>query len=395
MSSPTLGASGDPLESIPHHEARTGYARYYPVARTAHLERLEAFLPGDFLYARHRADWDAELASAIPQVHRASLAKVAWRVIAGRYSTLEIPEPLALPLLPHCVVLALAVRLRRAFGRSPVRLVSYAIENLDQTQKLADRTNMPTFVARYLISACLWVVLPAVQRLAFGTTGARDTYSEQLGRYWRYFESRSATQIFEALPAAEEKSEGRQSGQVCFLGSFEERKGIHRVMASWPAVRSLAPDATLVIVGHGELQADVQQFAMANPESVTLKISPSREEIAATLRACHCLVLPSLRTPTWREQVGLPIVEALAAGCEVVTSDETGLASWLAANGHQVLPSQFTDTDLAERVVAALGSPRDADDVKASLPLQDSRVAADRWMFTSRVPDAASQDSAR
>ena len=96
-------------------------------------------------------------------------------------------------------------------------------------------------------------------------------------------------------------------------------------------------------------------------------------------------VLLSQPTPTWREQVGLPVVEGLAHGCTVVTTTETGLAGWLAAHGHEVLPPGAPDGEVAAAVDRALGRRRPAGDVLADLPAADGRLAADRWMFGPRA----------
>jgi glycosyltransferase involved in cell wall biosynthesis len=90
-------------------------------------------------------------------------------------------------------------------------------------------------------------------------------------------------------------------------------------------------------------------------------------------------VLPSQPSATWREQVGLPIVEGLSYGCTIVTTTETGLAGWLSEHGHRVVAADADDGELAAAVAAALLNP--VEDVVASLPDHDGRLAADAWMF--------------
>ena len=99
-------------------------------------------------------------------------------------------------------------------------------------------------------------------------------------------------------------------------------------------------------------------------------------------------------TTTWREQVGLPLVEALSYGCTVVTTNETGLAGWLADHGHQVVPGAAATAELAAAVVRALRAPLTVGAVLASLPAEDGRLAADRWLFDDVPVDAAAGDGA-
>ena len=86
--------------------------------------------------------------------------------------------------------------------------------------------------------------------------------------------------------------------------------------------------------------------------------------------------------PLWREQVGLPITEGLAHGCVIVTTNETGIATWLRENGHQVIEEREVGRELASAIVAAAQSELTADDVRRQLPDVDGRVAARRWLYS-------------
>jgi glycosyltransferase involved in cell wall biosynthesis len=130
------------------------------------------------------------------------------------------------------------------------------------------------------------------------------------------------------------------------------------------------------------------QSAMTSNSSIEVHIDPSRDEIHRFLRQAQVLVLPSQSTPTWREQVGLPIVEGLAHGCSIVTTTETGLSDWLAEHGHAVASPQATAQDLADAICKAIASGPLGNDVTASLPGSDGRLAADVWLFEA-APDVA------
>jgi glycosyltransferase involved in cell wall biosynthesis len=82
-----------------------------------------------------------------------------------------------------------------------------------------------------------------------------------------------------------------------------------------------------LVIGAGRLLPEVRAWADGR-DDVDLEIDPPRARVHEAMRESSVLVLLSQPHGHWREQVGLPIVEGLAHGCEVVTTSETGLASW-------------------------------------------------------------------
>ncbi|WP_305001436.1 glycosyltransferase [Salinibacterium soli] len=356
-----------------------GNARIYPMARVSHLERLPRTTAADFLYSRHRADWDERLAASLPDVHRSALPGILVRVSRRNYATIETPEPLALPLTGHLVALSvLVVGLNALLGRT-TRLVCYALENLDPVDKLVSRSRLPRWIAIALLRASWAIILLGMRRIAFGTEGALENYRTAFGPLWRRVESRIEVAVFPALPAAAEKLGPRDPRQVCFLGGFQVNKGIRELLAAWPLVEQARPDARLLILGQGPLLPEVLAVAESTA-SVQLEVDPPRDAIRDRLRSTTCLVLLSRRTATFREQVGLPLVEGLEHGCEVVTTYETGIAQWLVDHGHRVL--ERTDPEsVAGAVLDALAHARTPEQIVAPLPERDSRLAADAWMF--------------
>ena len=113
---------------------------------------------------------------------------------------------------------------------------------------------------------------------------------------------------------------------------------------------------------------------------VELVVDPPRVEIHRALRQASLVVLLSQRGARWREQVGLPIVEALAHGCQVLTTDETGLAQWLTDHGHQVVDGSSDSFAVAQAMVEGIGSGRERASVLADLPSVDGRSSADAWL---------------
>jgi glycosyltransferase involved in cell wall biosynthesis len=192
--------------------------------------------------------------------------------------------------------------------------------------------------------------------------------------------------VVPALPVACPCAQGdaQRRPRVVFLGAFAARKGFPLLAEAWPLVLADQPDAELVVVGKGELEPLAHELGALS--SVRVVVDPPRDAIHEELRQARVLALPSQRAGRWREQVGLPIVEGLAHGCTVVTTDETGLADWLVETGHRVLHAPTSVEDLAGSIAAALRENRSAADVSATLPLTDGRLEADAWMFSAPSP---------
>jgi glycosyltransferase involved in cell wall biosynthesis len=129
----------------------------------------------------------------------------------------------------------------------------------------------------------------------------------------------------------------------------------------------------------GEIET-VRDFASARPE-VTLIEDPTRSVIFGELNRSRALILFSQPSGIWKEQVGLPIVEALSYGCEIISSDETGIEGWLREHGHRVLPWSSTSESIAAAALAALESDRTVGEILSDLPDRDGRLGADDFLF--------------
>lgn len=351
-------------------------ARLYESIRTAHLERARELEPAAIVYRVTRYDFDPLLAAGLELI-RATPRQTADLVRRSRLEVLEINEPLMLSALPTTVAALLAISVRPR-GRRP-EVVTYAIGN-DDPFRLPQGARRRTRIRRRLERTAARWVWSQVDRIAYGTQQARDVYESLLGP------APGPARLIEALPAPCTRDEpGEDAESVVFLGSFAERKGLPLLLESWSLVRAEQPAARLTVVGKGTLLPLVEA-AVAADDSIRLILDPPRDAIHDVLASSRVLVLPSQPTAAWREQVGLPIVEGLQHGCAIVTTDETGLAPWLAASGHAVLPGRADAAQLAGAIAGQLSSgPRSAD-IRTSLPAEDGRLAADRWLMMPGTP---------
>lgn len=362
-----------------------GILRYYHTARTAHLERLDEFVPGAFLYTRRRADFDIEAAPAEADVRKTSIVGVLRELWHGGIDVVEVPEPMAVRLWPQLLAIAWNLRLRNAFRRGRLRMVTYAIENYPIDSKLREFTRLPLPLARWITRRVVGFLTSSMFRIAYGTQGALENYRDQVSS--KAF-SNPEIRLVDALPSPRPVTNRAKSG-VVFLGTFERRKGFDKLCEAWPSVASRTGE-TLFVLGKGEELID-QARSLALRDDVQFLEDPPREVIWERLAAAKVLVLPSQPARGFKEQVGLPIVEALSVGCEIVASDETGIATWLNANGHEILPSDAEVVAWAEAIIKALGRKRGASAITRTLPAIDGRVAADLFLMHGTRPTDSRQ----
>ncbi len=104
-----------------------------------------------------------------------------------------------------------------------------------------------------------------------------------------------------------------------YIGQLTRRKGPDLLVEAMPAVLERYPQASFVFVTHNpagqaELQARAEALGVAGQLHWLGEVS--EEEKFALLRACTAYVLP-----TRYEGFGLPLLEAMAAGAPLVSSD--------------------------------------------------------------------------
>ncbi|MBC7632328.1 glycosyltransferase family 4 protein [Aeromicrobium sp.] len=348
--------------------------RLYQRLRTVHLERARRQTPATIVYVLKSYDFDATLAADLDLVKAGTFA-APLVMLRSRVEALEVNEPLVRQRLARTVLSVWAAQVAGRIRSHPVLVVAHAIENLDpfavtptrwrpRLRRVVDR-GLSRWLSRHL------------DRISFGTSASMELYELTRGPEL----SQTDRLLVPELPAPCSCSPlARRPHSVVFVGAFDERKGIRPLLASWPAVVEIVPNATLTVVGKGPLLDEVLAAASRLP-GVEVRIDPPRDEIHSVLRSSEVLVLLSQPRERWREQVGLPIVEGLAHGCRIVTTDQTGLAAWLFENGHCVIDAESSIDEVASAVSLAATQGRSASDVMVPLPSTDGRTAADQWLF--------------
>jgi glycosyltransferase involved in cell wall biosynthesis len=144
---------------------------------------------------------------------------------------------------------------------------------------------------------------------------------------------------------------------VLFVSSLWPYKNCDGLLRAWAHARSALGDRQLVIVGPGreeEYTASLHKLAeeLGIAGDVLWTGSVPLSETVAFYRAADAFVYPS-----FNETFGLPILEAMAVGCPVVTSNVTAMPE--TAGGAALLVDPGDPASIAKAILEAVGPARD------------------------------------
>jgi glycosyltransferase involved in cell wall biosynthesis len=346
-----------------------------PELRASQVADQIAGPPGEVIYLSKHYDLQG---TVIPSTFtHLSVPATVMRLLSSHADVLEVPEPLWARFLPTNLLFLVAWRISGILHGHTRKVRSYAIENNNPESALFGRRSSQPIVRTITLSIIGVLIRSSFERLAFGSDGARANYESIPGV------NRVPRATFLELPSPTPGASLACGEAIAtFIGRLEPRKGVPELMLAWQLVESAMPNAKLVVIGDGILQSEVTIWCGARPSSRIFVGQVEHATIPDHLRKTTVVVAPSRREGRWREQIGLPIIEGLAEGKTIVTTDETGLADWLQSHNHVVVSLSSSVGVLGAAIIDALTSPLSAAEVKASLPANDGRYEAARWLLT-------------
>jgi glycosyltransferase involved in cell wall biosynthesis len=207
---------------------------------------------------------------------------------------------------------------------------------------------------------------------------ARSDSAAELARAW------GATGLVALAPHAvpgwdRVRPPGERNFTVGFAGRLVPAKGLMDLLA---AVRRLDAPVELVLIGDGEMRPQLEGQSIPG-SSVRVVDDMRHEEIASGYAQFDVLVLPSRTTPTWKEQFGRVIVEALWCGVPVVGSD-SGEIPWLLGLTEGGLVFAEGDSEGLARQLAKL---REQPDLRRRLA-ETGRAAVERLFSVPAATDS-------
>lgn len=149
------------------------------------------------------------------------------------------------------------------------------------------------------------------------------------------------------------RRDGLRAGSriLLFVGRLHPQKGIDLLLEAAPGLLEQHPDAALVIVGAGPLEAEVRRAVAALPTGRAVHL-PWQSDVASLYAGAEIVVVPS-------RFEGLPnvILEAMAAARPVVAAQVEGVAELL---GDQIADQSYPPGDseaMVERISHLLEKP--------------------------------------
>jgi glycosyltransferase involved in cell wall biosynthesis len=165
---------------------------------------------------------------------------------------------------------------------------------------------------------------------------------------------------------------------VGFAGRLIEEKGIRDLVE---AVRGLS-GARLRLIGNGALAAELGELELPGvPVEVVTDVK--HEEMPAAYGSIDVLVLPSRTTPTWAEQFGRVLVEAMWCGVPVVGSSSGEIPWVIESTGGGLV---FPEGD-AGALRAALARLRDEPRLRAQLAAAGRAAGEERFGVEAAARD--------
>lgn len=142
---------------------------------------------------------------------------------------------------------------------------------------------------------------------------------------------------------------------VISVGTLKARKCMDRTLEAFARLAGDYPDATLTIVGIGEIEAQLRaRIAELGLETrVTLTGGLPHEEVISRMAKSDLFVLPS-----WGEGYGIVYIEAMAAGCIAVGARGEGIEDTI-TDGENGFLVPAGDVDEIERVMRGVFENRE------------------------------------
>ncbi|RED92305.1 glycosyltransferase [Marinoscillum furvescens] len=191
--------------------------------------------------------------------------------------------------------------------------------------------------------------------------------------------------------ASDRKSE--PSFEVLAVGRFCTTKAPHLTLLAFAEVLKKAPNAQLTMVGDGELLETCITLATSLniAQHVTFTGALSHEEIHQMMTRSSVFVQHSLTAPVTGDREGTPvaIMEAMASGLPVVSTDHAGIGELIEDGKTGFLVKEGDYSAMADRIATLLESPKLSAEIgtNASNAIRKHHEVANHMAIVSHLID--------
>lgn len=171
------------------------------------------------------------------------------------------------------------------------------------------------------------------------------------------------------------KRKNKSTLNILFIGRFVEEKGVGDLVQAFLKLKEKKLSVKLTLVGQGPLKKD-----FVGIKGVTITKS-SYKNISRLYSQADIFCLPSQTTPSWEEQYGMVLIEAMASGLPIITT-RTGAINEVCGNSVLYVPQKSPGhiTKTLEKLVLDkhLRQRLSSQALKRAKSNYDHRQAADR-----------------
>ncbi|MDZ7260587.1 MAG: glycosyltransferase family 4 protein [candidate division KSB1 bacterium] len=141
----------------------------------------------------------------------------------------------------------------------------------------------------------------------------------------------------------------KQVSLIGFVGQLDERKGLVYLLEAFEILVKELPQVQLLLVGQGALRNFIEKTVIEKNFQEKIHLLGFREEIPDIMKALDVLVLPSL----W-EGFGIVLIEAMAAGKPVVTTNVSSMPEIVSHGQTGFLVTPANSVSLAQALMTIL-----------------------------------------
>lgn len=133
--------------------------------------------------------------------------------------------------------------------------------------------------------------------------------------------------------------------KILFVGRLEEEKGVWEILEAFKTLRSDYKDIKLIVVGQGTEAGKIKDWLKGSNllRWVQLRGAVDHEKIWSEYHQSDIFVLPSKPTPTWQEQFGMVLIEAMASGLPIVATKSGAIPEVVGKAGILVEPGNIRE----------------------------------------------------
>ena len=146
---------------------------------------------------------------------------------------------------------------------------------------------------------------------------------------------------------------------LLFVGRLAEKKGVRYLIEAMPAILERFPEAKLLIVGGGPLEAELREQVRTSQLGDRIIFAGARcpEELPPYYASADLFVGPSVVSDGDREGVPVSFMEAMASGCPILASGVGGIRDLIQDGKTGVLVPERDPGSIAEQACGLLAHP--------------------------------------